>query len=325
MKQKLFVVLTAIFVALSVVAQTKKEMTGSLPEVVVTGTGTQHLLKDAPVQTEVISGRMLRNFAGKSIEDILGMLSSSFAFNEDDMGAQMQMNGLGNGYILVMIDGKRLHGDVGGQNDLGLIDPHNIERIEIVKGASSALYGSDAVAGVINIITKKHHEEGLLLENTTRVGSYGDIRQHNGIGLNWGRWSSWTNFQAQHSDGWQNTAAEDPHQTEYPIYDSRNKTVNRHTNWQISERLAYTPMKGMELYAAGTLYWKRIYRPGGKYPGVDVRTYDMMYRNASLSAGGSWKLNKTDLLTLDVDWNKHAYYYHSVSYTHLTLPTTPYV
>ena len=310
MKQKLFVVLTAIFVALSVVAQTKKEMTGSLPEVVVTGTGTQHLLKDAPVQTEVISGRMLRNFAGKSIEDILGMLSSSFAFNEDDMGAQMQMNGLGNGYILVMIDGKRLHGDVGGQNDLGLIDPHNIERIEIVKGASSALYGSDAIAGVINIITKKHHEEGLLLENTTRVGSYGDIRQHNGIGLNWGRWSSWTNFQAQHSDGWQNTAAEDPHQTEYPIYDSRNKTVNRHTNWQISERLAYTPMKGMELYAAGTLYWKRIYRPGGKYPGVDVRTYDMMYRNASLSAGGSWKLNKTDLLTLDVDWNKHAYYYH---------------
>ena len=310
MKQKLFVVLTAIFVALSVVAQTKKEMTGSLPEVVVTGTGTQHLLKDAPVQTEVISGRMLRNFAGKSIEDILGMLSSSFAFNEDDMGAQMQMNGLGNGYILVMIDGKRLHGDVGGQNDLGLIDPHNIERIEIVKGASSALYGSDAIAGVINIITKKHHEEGLLLENTTRVGSYGDIRQHNGIGLNWGRWSSWTNFQAQHSDGWQNTAAEDPHQTEYPIYDSRNKTVNRHTNWQISERLAYTPMKGMELYAAGTLYWKRIYRPGGKYPGVDVRTYDMMYRNASLSAGGCWKLNKTDLLTLDVDWNKHAYYYY---------------
>ena len=132
MKQKLFVVLTAIFVALSVVAQTKKEMTGSLPEVVVTGTGTQHLLKDAPVQTEVISGRMLRNFAGKSIEDILGMLSSSFAFNEDDMGAQMQMNGLGNGYILVMIDGKRLHGDVGRQHDLALIDPHNTERMEMV-------------------------------------------------------------------------------------------------------------------------------------------------------------------------------------------------
>ncbi len=298
-----------MMMVVSAVAQDKKEMTGSLPEVVVTGTGTQHLLKDAPVQTEVISGRMLRNFAGKSIEEILGMLSSSFAFSEDDMGAQMQLNGLGNGYILIMIDGKRLHGDVGGQNDLGLIDPHNIERIEIVKGASSALYGSDAIAGVVNIITKKHIEEGLLVENTTRVGSYGDVRQHNGIGLNWGKWSSWTNFQVQHSDGWQNTATEDPKQTEFPIYDSRNKTVNRHTNWQVSERISYTPMKGMELYASGSLYWKRIYRPCGKYSSVDVKTYDLEYHNASLSAGGSWKLNKTDLLTLDVDWNKHAYYY----------------
>ena len=58
-------------------------------------------------------------------------------------------------------------GGVGEQNDLGLIDPNNIERIEIVKGASSALYGSDAIAGVINIITRKH-DEGIMLEDKTR-------------------------------------------------------------------------------------------------------------------------------------------------------------
>ena len=109
----------------------------SLQEVVVTGTGTQHLLKDAPVQTEVITGQMLKNFSGSSIADILSGLTASFAFSEDDMGSQMQLNGLGNSYILVLIDGKRIHGDVGGQNDLSLIDPQNIEKIEIVKGASS--------------------------------------------------------------------------------------------------------------------------------------------------------------------------------------------
>ena len=65
----------------------------------------------------------------------------------------------------------------------------------------------------------------------------------------------------------------------------------------------------MELYASGSLYWKRIYRPCGKYAATDVKTYDMEYHNASLSTGGSWKLNKTDLLTLDIDWNRHAYYY----------------
>ena len=139
-----------------------QEMNDSLPEVVVTGTGTQHLLRTAPVQTEVISGRQLRQYGGRSLEDILSGLSASFAFNEGDMGSQMQMNGLGNNYILVLVDGKRLHGDVGGENDLSLIDPHNIEKIEIVKGAASALYGSDAIAGVVNIITKKHNE-GLLV------------------------------------------------------------------------------------------------------------------------------------------------------------------
>ena len=231
------------------------------------------------------------------------------------MGSQMQMNGLGNSYILILIDGKRIHGDVGGENDLGLIDPHNIEKIEIVKGASSALYGSDAIAGVINIITKKR-DSGLLVENTTRVGSYGDVRQHNGVGLPIGKLKSYTNFHLQHSDGWQNTATEDPNQTEFLITDSRNKTVNRYTNWQVTERLTYEPMKGLELYAEGSTYWKRIYRPSGKYAAVDVKTYDMKYRNQSLAAGGKWQLNETDQVTLDVDWNRHAYYYY---YTAVTL------
>ena len=287
----------------------------SLQEVVVTGTGTQHLLKNAPVQTEVITHRMLKDYGGRSLEDILAGLTASFAFNQDDMGSQMQLNGLGNDYILVLIDGKRIHGDVGGQNDLSLIDPQNIEKIEIVKGASSALYGSDAIAGVINVITKKHNE-GFLVENSTRGGSYGDLRQHNGLGIAIGKFKSYTNFHLQHSDGWQNTATEDPRQTEFLIEDSRNMTVNRHTSWQVSERLTYEPLKNLEFYAEGSTYWKRIYRPSGKYAAVDVKTYDMAYRNQSLAAGGIWKLKKTDQVTLDLNWDRHAYYYH---YTDTTL------
>ena len=305
---------------LSCTAQTQMAQnvlrTDSIQEVVVTGTGTQHLLKDAPVQTEVISGRQLQQYAGKSIEDILSGLTASFAFNENDMGSHLQMNGLGNSYVLILIDGRRLHGDNGGENDLSLIDPHNIEKIEIVKGASSALYGSDAIAGVINVITKKHREQGVMVENTSRFGSYGDIRQHNGIALNFGKFSSYTNFQLQHSDGWQNTSEEALSQTEYHITDSRNKTVNRHTNWQIAEHLTYQLTPKIELYADGSIYWKRIYRPCGKHPGVDVKTYDMQYNNASVSVGGKWKLNETDVITLDADWKRHAYKY---AYTDTTL------
>ena len=287
----------------------------SIPETVITATGTLHLLKDAPVQTEVISRQMLQNYSGRSLEDILSGLAPSFAFNEDDMGSHMQLNGLGNNYILILIDGKRIHGDVGGENDLSLIDPRNIEKIEIVKGASSALYGSDAIAGVINIITRKHKEEGLLLENSSRYGSYNDIRQHNAIGLKFGRFSSLTNFQFQHSDGWQNTSVERTVGTEKPITDSQNKTVNRHSNGQIGEQLTFTVNDRLELYAGGTIYAKRIYRPSGKYAQYDVHTYDLQYHNASASAGGTWKPNATDVVTFDLDWTRHAYMYYFTATT----------
>ncbi len=295
-------------------AQTKVD---SLREVVVTGTGTERLLRNAPVQTEVISRKMLDTFGGKSIEEILGSLTASFAFNEGDMGSQMQLGGLGNAYILVLIDGKRIHGDVGGENDLGVIDPHNIERIEIVKGAQSALYGSDAMAGVINIITKKHKDEGLVIDNTTRYGSYNDLRQHNGIGFTAGKLTSYTHFQLQHTDGWQNTANEF---TEGKVVnDSRTKTVNEYTNWQVSERLDYNLSKDVSLYADGMYYTKGIHRPtDGKYPSCDVFTYDLMYRDASASMGGKWKMpaQSQNYVSFDLDWNKHAYYYDYTARTY---------
>lgn len=296
--------------AISVSAQEIK--TDSLQEVVVTATGTQHLLKDVPVQTEVISRKMLDSYGGKSLEEILGGLTASFAFAEGDMGSQMQLGGLGNSYILILIDGKRIHGDVGGENDLGLIDPHNIERIEIVKGAQSALYGSDAMAGVINIITKKRDKEGLVLENTTRYGSFNDVRQHNGVGFSIGKVLSYTNFQLQHTDGWQNTTMEEAEGKK--VFDnSRNKTANRYTNAQVSERLTYSPTDKLELYASGSYYWKRLYRPRGQGQSFDTYFYDLVYHNNSAAAGGSLKLNGKDNITFDVDWGQHAYYHTVIS------------
>ena len=286
----------------------------SLQEVVVTGTGTQHLLKNAPVQTEVISRRMLDSYGGKSIEEILSGLTASFAFSEGDMGSQMQLGGLGNSYILILIDGKRIHGDVGGENDLGLIDPHNIDHIEIVKGAQSALYGSDAMAGVINIITKKHTQKGVFADNTTRYGSHNDLRQHNTVALNIGKVGSQTNLQLQRNDGWQNTAEE--FAEAMVLTDSKNKTVNKFNNWQLSERITYKPSNRLDLYADGTYYIKNINRPrNGNHPSCDVYTYDLRYNNASASMGGKWFTGRQadnkrkDYISFDADWNKHAYYY----------------
>ena len=298
-------------------AQNGQDLTKQLDEVVVTATGTPHTLKDVPVQTEIVSRKQIEQLGAATFEDILSQLCPGFDFNAGDMGSQMTLNGLGNNYILIMIDGKRLNGDNGGENDLGRIDPHNIDHIEIVKGAGSALYGSDAIAGVVNIITIRHDNESNYIDNTVRIGSYSDIRQHNSIGFSLGDFTSFTSFQIQHSDGWQNTGEEDPSQTEFHIFDSRNKTVNMYTNGQLSQRITYTPTERMSFEADGYLYRKRIYRPtNGRYPSCDVNTFDMKYRDAGASFGSELKLKGSDRITLDVSWDRHAYYYH---YTATTL------
>ena len=313
---KKLLVIPAILFSAMLIAQTDN-LSRQLDEVVVTATGTPHTLKDVPVQTEIISRKQIEQLGAATFEDILSQLCPGFDFNAGDMGSQMTLNGLGNNYILIMIDGKRLNGDNGGENDLGRIDPHNIDHIEIVKGAGSALYGSDAMAGVINIITRHHDDEAIYIENTTRAASYNDLRQHNSIGFSVGKFTSLTTFQIQHTDGWQNTSEEDPAQTEYHIYDSRNKTVNMYTNGQLGQRITYTPTDRLSFEADGYLYRKRIYRPtNGRHPSCDVNTFDMKYRDAGASLGSEYKLKGTDRITLDVSWDRHAYYYH---YTDTTL------
>ena len=81
----------------------------------------------------MISHRQLQQYAGKSIEDILAGLTASFEFGENDMGSHLQMNGLGNSYVLILIDGRRLHGDNGGENDLSLIDAEDCMVIMAVR------------------------------------------------------------------------------------------------------------------------------------------------------------------------------------------------
>ena len=87
MRRLLTAGLLAYAAAASVEAQSDIWRSDSLQEVVVTGTGTKHLLKNAPVQTEVITKQMLSQYGGKSLEDILAGLTASFAFNEGDMGS----------------------------------------------------------------------------------------------------------------------------------------------------------------------------------------------------------------------------------------------
>ena len=169
----------------------------NLDEVVVTGTGTNYHLKNAPVQTEIINAKTLESYGSASLTEILSGLIPSIDFSHSDMGTAMQMGGLSSQYILILLNGKRLMSDLGGQTNLDMIDPTRIERIEVVKGAASALYGSDAIAGVINIITKKSRDN-LSIDNSTRVASYGVVNQSNAFQYKAGDWTTLTDFNLKH-------------------------------------------------------------------------------------------------------------------------------
>lgn len=269
----------------------------------VTGTGTEHYLKDAPVQTEVLTGKALDQYQARSIDDLLSGLSPSLTFHDGDMGSHIQLNGLNNDYILIMINGKRMNGDIGGQNDLNQLNPANIERIEIVKGAASSLYGSDAIAGVINIITKRSREK-MELTSTTRVGEHGDVRQSASFGFNYGKLKSVTGINFRHTDGWRNTDMQWDQNQLKP--GSTMLTVNRSSNYTLSENLEWQVNRKLNLTAEGTYYERWVMRTHGPWKYLPN---DFYYRNYTFAAGSRYKLNGRNYLTADLSYGRYGYFY----------------
>lgn len=127
----------------------------NLDQVVVTGTRTPHVLKKAPVLTQLISETEIRSVDSEIITDILTVEMPGIEMSNHGGTPVMNMMGMETQYSLVLIDGERMAKSLQKTIDYSRINTANIERIEIVRGASSALYGSDAMGGVINIITKK--------------------------------------------------------------------------------------------------------------------------------------------------------------------------
>ncbi len=130
---------------------TKKNYTTQ--QVVVTGTRNESLVRDSPVRVEVIGNAQLQSTAMVNTADLLREQTGLLLTTNVRTGVQMM--GLSPDYTLILIDGQPMVGRIAGVLELSRISVGNIDRVEIVKGPMSSLYGSDALAGVINIITKR--------------------------------------------------------------------------------------------------------------------------------------------------------------------------
>jgi len=139
---------------------------------VVTGGRLPQQLKDTTVAVEVISRRQIQESGARDVAEIL-QARPGLEVLQNVGGAGLRMQGLGPEYNLIMIDGQRIAGRINGGVDLRRISMENIEQIEIVKGPSSVLWGSDALGGTVNIITRN---AGKPLGGSATV-SYGTLNQ----------------------------------------------------------------------------------------------------------------------------------------------------
>lgn len=168
----------------------------NLQTVTVTGTRTPKLLENTPVVTQIITAADIAKTDATNIKDVLLTelpgLEFTLSMNQQ---VSLNMQGLGGMAILFLVDGERMAGETLDNIDFQRISTDNIERIEIVKGAASALYGSNSVGAVINIITKKATEPWSLNLNTHFGSEHNEQRHGGALGLRAGRWSSLTNVQ----------------------------------------------------------------------------------------------------------------------------------
>ena len=173
-----------------------KEDLINLSAVTVTGTMTKKTLANTPVVTRVITAADIRKLDATNIRDVLEAelpgIEYSYAMNRQEV---LKMQGLSGLSLLFLVDGERLAGETLDNVDYRRLNVDNIERIEIVKGAASALYGSNAVGAVINIITKSAADPLTVHLNTHFESKYGTQRHGVEVGSRTGRFSNLLNIQ----------------------------------------------------------------------------------------------------------------------------------
>ena len=231
----------------NLVVRLKKSLL-NLDEVTVTGTRTEKTVAETPVMTRIVPSEVLQRNDFESLIDVLEYNIPGLRFNTDPRGNNIQVQGLENSYILILVDGERLSTTPGGPIDFDRLTTANIKKIEVLKGAASALYGSSAMGMVINIITDipKRPLEGWA---KVRYGKYNDLQLDAGVGMKYKGFYAQTLFNRTSSDGYDLTPETPESFTENP---SHHMTIEEKLGWN---------NQYSRITVKGSLYWGEVENP----------------------------------------------------------------
>ncbi len=165
----------------------------TMEEVVVTATRNPVSKNKAAIKTEVITRSEIEASGKTNLSGLLSVQPGMHVSYANASGNSVSMQGLPSDYALVLVDGQRLIGRTKGALNLDRIPSETIERIEIVRGATSSLYGSEAMGGVINIITKRA-SDGITYDATLGYGELGQFLGSTGLYFGSDRLSNATQF-----------------------------------------------------------------------------------------------------------------------------------
>lgn len=266
------------------------ERSTMMDQVVVTATRTPKLLKDVPIVTRVISETDIKQVDATHVGDLLQSelpgIEFSYSMNQQ---VSLNMSGFGGNSVLFLIDGERLAGETLDNVDYSRLNMDNVGRIEIVKGAVSSLYGSNAIGGVVNIISRESQEPWSVNLNG-RYGAHAEQRYGGSAGFRQGRFNSMTNVQ------YTSVGAIDLSRGSGSAEVGDYSTIYGNSSLNIKERLVFTAAEGLRFTARAGYFFRQ--RDASQ-------TIKDRYRSFSGGLKGNWTIAQSDDLELSYAFDQY--------------------
>lgn len=278
----------------------------ALNEVVITAQYAPNIPEKAVHKIKIIDSKKIETMGAQNLRDVLTNEMNVRISQDNILGSSMSLQGISGQNVKILVDGVPVTGRLNGNIDISQINMNNVERIEIVEGPLSVNYGTDALAGTINIITKKTQQESITVSSNNYYESVGHYNFTGRIGIQKNKHTLAISGGRNFFDGWRKT--DKPFQVERThLADS-----TRYMDWKSKEQLFGTLhysyfIKNLKLGYTGDLFHERITNRGLPRLPYYETAFDDYYTtnriNNSLNLTGA--LNKTIYLNVLVAYNHY--------------------
>ena len=268
----------------------------NLNPVVVTGSGHHQRLKSTATPVHVLSSQEIREQGIATFDGALTRMMPQVSMAPSSMGTFLRLNGLGNKYILILINGQKLNGDISNNVDLNRINMSRVKRIEVLDGAASSLYGSDAIAGVVNIITDQPTQQLVSVTSDTRVSGHGVLTESVNLDIYTKGFGSYTSFTHDRADSYRNNDLEYIKGSDTETQKSIAPLFTGYRSNIIGQKFTYAPNEHLALNAGLDYSYKITDRPESQEDVTGGLDYEMRYKGLRWNLGGIYKFTARNSL-----------------------------